>query len=276
MRSVSGTGRGLGSPARTQILTLWARLVEDFKQIRMDRLILVLIIISAIYWEANSQTMNDSLTNATILIAQRRSNEAETILNSLIKHKKIKNDVLMYRCQAYYQMGDYNKAFEDANEMLKDSKALTENQKYNAYWNASVSLVIQNKFAESLEYAVKAQKLKSKELKTNQTLALVYMNLSRFDESMKYIKVCRKISPTHFGNYKLLGQLHLMKGELNDALLNYDKSISLNPNYGPAYENRATVKLKLDDKEGACSDLNKALSLGLTHLTSFIDEICNH
>lgn len=246
-----------------------------YQTIKMDRLILVLITISAIYCEANSQTINDSLTNSRSLIAQGRNSEAETILNLLIKHKEIKNDVLMYRCQAYYQMGDYNKAFEDANEMLKESKALTDNQKYNAYWNAGVSLVIQSKFDESLEYVVKAQKLKSKELKTNQALALVYMNLNRFDESMKYIKVCRKISPNHFGNYKLLGQLYLMKGDLNNALLNYDKSISLNPNYGPAYENRATVKLKLNDKEGACRDLEKALSLGLTHLTSFIDEVCN-
>lgn len=102
------------------------------------------------------------------------------------------------------------------------------------------------------------------------------MNLNRFDESMKYIKVSQKISRNHFGNYKLLGQLYLMKGDLNNALSNYDKAISLNPNYGPAYENRATVKLKLNDKVGACSDLEKAFSLGLTHLTTFINETCNH
>lgn len=242
----------------------------------MDRLILVLITVSVIYCNASAQTMNDSLTNARILISQGRSSEAETILTSLTDHKEIKNDVLMYRCQAYYQMGDYGRAFEDANEMLKDVKTLTDIQKYNAYWNAGVSLVIQSKFEESLEYVEKAQKLKSKDLKPNQTLALVYMNLNRFDESLKYIKVSQKIARNHFGNYKLLGQLYLMKGDLNNALSNYDKAISLNPNYGPAYENRATVKLKLNDKVGACSDLEKAFSLGLTHLTTFINETCNH
>lgn len=241
----------------------------------MHNSILIIFLIGVTFCKAYSQTMNDSLQNSSLLIAQNRNGEAIAILNVLIEQKKVKNDALMYRSQAYYQSGEYDNAFGDAKAMLKDNENLTEYQLYNANWNAGVSLIMQGKFAESLDFISNAQKLKKTDLKVNQTLALVYMNLNRFNDSMKYIKKCQKIIPNHFGNYKLLGQVYLMKGEYDNALINYDKSISLNPNYGPAYENRATVKLKLNDKDGACNDLRKALSLGLTHLISIIDEICN-
>jgi tetratricopeptide (TPR) repeat protein len=65
-----------------------------------------------------------------------------------------------------------------------------------------------------------------------------------------------------------------MKGELEKSLEKYDKCISINPNYAPAYENRGTVKLRLNDKEGACADLKKALSLGFEQVASVIAEIC--
>jgi tetratricopeptide (TPR) repeat protein len=234
--------------------------------------IFILSLWTTFAFQANAQT--DSLLTARTLISQGRNSEALAILDELTNQQMIRNDALMFRSQAYFQLGEYDKSFLDASEMLKEKEHLTENQLYNAYWNAGVSLVIQGHFNQALEYVVSAQKLNKKDLKVNQTLALVYMNLGRFDEAMRAIKDSEKIARNHFGNYKLLGQLYLMKGELEKALVNYDKCISINPNYAPAYENRATVKLKLNDKEGACTDLKTALSLGVEQVASVIEEIC--
>lgn len=234
--------------------------------------IFILSVWTTFAFRANAQT--DSLLTARIFISQGRNSEALAILDELTSKQMIRNDALMFRSQAYFQLGEYDKAFHDASEMLKEKEHLTENQLYNAYWNAGVSLVFQGDFNQSLEYVVSAHKLKKKDLKANQTLALVYINLHKFDEAMRAIKDSEKIARNHFGNYKLLGQLYLMKGDLDKALTNYDKSISINPNYPPAYENRATVKLKLNDKKGACTDLKKALSLGVQQVASVIEEIC--
>lgn len=247
-------------------------LTMDQEMINTKRPLSLLVLLLFGVFQTNGQA--DSLMTARIYISQGRNSDAVAILDALTNRQNSRNDALMYRSQAYFQSGEYDKAFRDANEMLTDKHHLTENQLYNAYWNAGVSLVIQGRFSESLEYVATAQKLKKKDLKANQTLALVYMNLHKFDEAMRAIKASEKIAHNHFGNFKLLGQLYLMKGDLDKALFNYDKSISINPNYAPAYENRATVKLMLNDKEGACSDLNKALSLGVVQVTSVIEEVC--
>jgi tetratricopeptide (TPR) repeat protein len=54
------------------------------------------------------------------------------------------------------------------------------------------------------------------------------------------------------------------KGHANDlagALKDYDEAIRLNPQHGPAYANRGSLKFNTGDHKGALEDFNKAVSL---------------
>jgi tetratricopeptide (TPR) repeat protein/V8-like Glu-specific endopeptidase len=51
------------------------------------------------------------------------------------------------------------------------------------------------------------------------------------------------------------------QGNYQGALIDYDKSINLNPNYSFAYNNRGILKDQLNDIPGALADYNKAITL---------------
>jgi tetratricopeptide (TPR) repeat protein len=52
-----------------------------------------------------------------------------------------------------------------------------------------------------------------------------------------------------------------MKGDLDGAIADYSKAISLNPQYADAYRNRGNAKRKKGDLNGASADLNQAVKL---------------
>lgn len=54
--------------------------------------------------------------------------------------------------------------------------------------------------------------------------------------------------------YCIKGTLMADQGDLNEALINYNKAIEVNPDNHIAYYNRATIKIDLGDYDGAKDD----------------------
>ncbi len=65
-----------------------------------------------------------------------------------------------------------------------------------------------------------------------------------------------------------------MLNDLQAALYDYSKAISLNNKYADAYDNRGRVKQALGDSAGACADWHMAYSLGLTSSKDLINKYC--
>lgn len=59
-----------------------------------------------------------------------------------------------------------------------------------------------------------------------------------------------------------------------EGLKDLDYSIKLKFDYGPAYVNRAALKMASKDKRGACADLEKADSLGDEMAYQLIERYC--
>ena len=67
----------------------------------------------------------------------------------------------------------------------------------------------------------------------------------------------------------------LMKNDYSGALVCYNKIIEIYPLQPSVYLKRAEIKLKLNDKIGACEDWNNALKLGEDKAIGYINENCN-
>jgi tetratricopeptide (TPR) repeat protein len=63
-------------------------------------------------------------------------------------------------------------------------------------------------------------------------------------------------------------------GYNKEAIIDYDKSIELDPKNKFRYYNRGVAKHKLGDVEGACHDWSKAGELGISDAYTLIKQLC--
>jgi tetratricopeptide (TPR) repeat protein len=80
---------------------------------------------------------------------------------------------------------------------------------------------------------------------------------------------CVKKSPNKGKTLAGLAQALYSKGDLHNALISFDRSIALSPNYDLLYYNRGNVKFGLKDFQGAVADFDMALKINPFHATSY-------
>ena len=75
------------------------------------------------------------------------------------------------------------------------------------------------------------------------------------------VKKEENIKPETDLDYKQRGNAKYNKGDLDGAILDWDKAIELNPKYADAYYNRGIAKSDKGDLDGAILDYDKAIEL---------------
>ena len=85
-------------------------------------------------------------------------------------------------------------------------------------------------------------------------------NEIKTDEAKDYFEASIKLNPKSYLAYRGIGNYYLRKEKYLLAEKYYSSAISINPNrFGPIYKNRGIVRLKLNDNNGAMSDLTSYL-----------------
>jgi tetratricopeptide (TPR) repeat protein len=141
---------------------------------------------------------------------------------------------------------------------VNDNENPTTNQSYRMCFEAEQLLLV-GKTKEAIEKLRNAiETNKSNELALDM-LGSIYNEL-KSDEAKEYFEAAIKVNPKFYLAYRGIGNYYLRKADYLLAEKSYSSAISINPNrFGPIYKNRGIVRLKLDDKDGAISDLNMYL-----------------
>lgn len=131
---------------------------------------------------------------------------------------------------------------------------------------------------------------KSKQKRVNwkiasMTLGIVFVLLALLGTAM-YISAtapdtqCTKLhtttshqidNPQSAIEFFMQGNYNYDRGNCKEAITDYTKSISLNPNYPQAYNNRAYTYMRMQDYKDALPDLNKALALNPTYIQALMN-----
>ena len=75
--------------------------------------------------------------------------------------------------------------------------------------------------------------------------AVILFQLKKYDDAIFEWEKAISLKPNYHFGYNNLGNAFLLKNDLNQALKNYNKAIEINPKYYEAIYNKANIFLKL-------------------------------
>jgi tetratricopeptide (TPR) repeat protein len=78
------------------------------------------------------------------------------------------------------------------------------------------------------------------------------------------------VQPQYVYAYNNRGNLFLKKGDLTDAINDYNRSIAIDPNFGEAYMNRAVAYFQQGKLNESKSDIDRARQLGVVPNSEFV------
>lgn len=141
---------------------------------------------------------------------------------------------------------------------VNEKESANRDESYRMCFEAE-RLLLTGKTKEAIEKLNNATDTnKSNELALDM-LGSIYNEL-KSDEAKNYFEASIKLNPKFYLSYRGIGNYYLRKEEYLLAEKSYSSAISINPSrFGPIYKNRGIVRIRLDDKEGAISDLNMYL-----------------
>ena len=103
---------------------------------------------------------------------------------------------------------------------------------------------------------------------TTTALAVAYNNRGNayatrgdYDRAILDFDRSIKLNPTHAKPFNNRGVAYLRKGEYDIAIESLDEAIKLNPNYGGAFANRAGIYLRKNEYDRAARDYDEAIRL---------------
>jgi tetratricopeptide (TPR) repeat protein/S1-C subfamily serine protease len=169
-------------------------------------------------------------------------------------------------------LGNYGKAlslwssgkYQLAENAIVQAIAITpqsELTKYYYFWKYE-SFIFQGleKYDEALKALDIATQLEPRDLTLLTSKALILSKKTQYLEAISiYTEIIRK-QPEAYA-YSNRGNAKLALGNKQEAIIDYDRAISLNPKYAVAYNNRGNAKYALGNKQEAVIDLDRAIIL---------------
>lgn len=217
------------------------------------------------------------IKKASLLTALGKYNEAKLSLDQAI----ILNPDPAALFFIYYRRGDLNYKLELFEKSIADfSKSIELQPQYEwAYLDRGMALADKGKVLEAEKDFLKALELKPNWGDAFYCLGISYQDQGKTEKAMDYFKLAVKDTDNQLlfkdKAYNNIGILYNRQKKYNESVLYFDKAIELNPNYSLAYINRAIAKYQLNDIDGVCSDLQRAIELGREDVKSEYEKYCN-
>src|SRR5690554_11830 len=181
----------------------------------------------------------------------------------------------------YYRRGDLNYKLQLLEESIADFfTAIQLEPRYEwAYLDRGMALADMGKTTDAQKDFFKALELKPNWGDALYCLGVCYQDQGEPQEAMDYFQqAVKNMDETALFKYKTynnIGILYNHQQKYNTSISFFDKAIALNPNYALAYINRAIARYQLNDMNGVCADLQKAVELGRENVKSEYEKYCN-
>lgn len=143
------------------------------------------------------------------------------------------------------------------------------------YCRGLTKLQLKN-FESAISDFTEAINLKMKEPGALYYRALCYSNMRDIDNAILNLKSYIGIESNSPEAYFELAMCLKQKENINEAVKYYSLTIEKNPTHNLAYFERGLLRHKMNDTEGGCADLKKALELGCVEAYDSVNELCKN
>ncbi len=123
-----------------------------------------------------------------------------------------------------------------------------------------LELFKKKKFQEAIDAGNKLLREKNDDTQLINLLVTASINLQKFTDAEKYIKELLNLKKTD-QIFNICGNIQKKLKKYNQAIISYEKAISLNPNFSEAYNNLGNTKKIINEREQAVSCYKKAVDL---------------
>ncbi|MCD4682766.1 MAG: tetratricopeptide repeat protein [Bacteroidales bacterium] len=211
------------------------------------------------YQKAISLKPNHPQVLADYGYAQLNTGDIKGAISTFDKTIRIKNynpEVYNNRGTAKFKMGDLRGAIRDY------EAASTQNPDYlNAHYNRGLARINLGEYQKSISDFLLTLKIEPGYAEAYSNMGVAWSQLGDMQKAFESYDKAIQIRPGYFEAWLNRGVDKYYSGDYEGALVDINKSIQLNPNLAPAYYFRALIKIN-SDRNMACNDLDKAISLG--------------
>lgn len=192
---------------------------------------------------------------ARLYTAMNRPGDAVVSLTKLLSRR---HDTSAYldRGNLYHGMGRYEEALRDFQSALRWSPPYVEVHVARARTLAAIG-----RYAEALGDHARALVLEPEHVAVLTDRALLLYRLRQFKDAAVDVEMGLRKIPLNAQLLCLRGLLEMEGGRIKAALAAFTQTISADAKLADAWANRATVRFKQGDVDGALADLNQALHL---------------
>lgn len=171
---------------------------------------------------------------------------------------------------AYLQTKEYEKALKNYDLAITLNKDTVEKYYFD---KATCELFLNRLSPASLDIDHYLEQ-KPKSAEGNELAFQIYYQKQDLDKAraaaLRLQKIKGKVALGHY--YE--GMVAFAKKQFDKAILDFGAAIKANDKYAEAYFSRGMCYRYLKDKEKACADMNKALSLGFTQQQEAVNSYC--
>jgi serine/threonine protein kinase/regulator of sirC expression with transglutaminase-like and TPR domain len=201
------------------------------------------------------------LTAAKIYDEGRFNDEVKQLLNEVIKKDSKAYEALFYlhKIELAEKRGTavMTAAFK---ELLKRAQEHGDENEFTLL-ASGIRLFAQKKYAAAIEKYIEIEKYTKRFSWSYINRGLARLKLGDINGAIVDYNRAIEINPRDFEALYSRANLQIISGDDKAALVDFSKAIEVNPRYHQAYNNRGVVRCDLGDKKGAIDDYNKAIEI---------------
>ncbi len=170
---------------------------------------------------------------------------------------------------SYTNIGSYEKAFKSFDAAIKMRPDFAQ-----AYYNRADTKSNIKDFSGAISDYEKFIELRPSHIQAYISLGITRAKAGDFQKALIDLNKAVQLQPGNPEAHLNRGVIHLNLKNYTEAVQDFNATLKTRPNFNYAFFNRGLAKINLGDRQGGCSDLQKAYQFGFQQAAGAIQQYC--